>query len=40
MAAQPDHSRLGELSPSHCGDSGVSESGNGDLALSLAVGEA
>src|SRR5690349_14769354 len=40
MAAQPDYSRLGELSPSHCGDSRVSESGNGDLALPLAMGEA
>ena len=39
MATQPDHSRLGELSPSHCGDAGVSESGDGSVSLSLAMGQ-
>jgi hypothetical protein len=40
QTAQPGHPWLGILSPSHRSGFGVSESGNGPLALALAMGEA
>ena len=40
QTAQPGHPWLGELSPPHRSGFGVSESGNGPLALALAMGKA